>query len=430
MNIHRRFFYFIKRSVVFRPAIRSVFTLSLIALTTAGCSLEPAPEKSEHERLYETITAPVPESEPVQILWRYQVAPGKIVARTWIFDGKIYFLTKRGKYIQALDLKTGEKLYTIPTESEYYADVWISRGHLENELLVSLDGRILKMDSLDGKIICAINKKRDRRIAPIPFGRDFICVPGYRAYSIERISGDGKKAWTCKLPGYVHTQPSCYGPLMIVQTRQSSYGGQATTGIDLETGKILWSDIVDAYGYGVVFGDDAQYSIETDTWLHFSQKKGILICREPYSGEVKWVFSKAQAMFRTAPVLDISSGRVYAVLDDGNVMCLESETGELVWEEALPEKPRQHNGVSYEQYVPVLSFKKNRLFITGDKGTLFVLDASNGNIRERFDLTEGLDEHEGVVRPVKPVRLPWIVEDMLLVPSSREITVYKYRPAE
>lgn len=362
--------------------------------------------------------------------WKRRLSGDDWLARVWYVDDLLLFVSMHGSGIQALDPRTGRTRFSIPASRGQIGSLWVSHGSRDGRLTACLSDRILVVESASGATARSVPCKRDHRIAPAPIEEDFVLVSQYQSTSLERVDALGSRSWTCRLPGYVMTHPSVCGSLLMVQTRGSSYGGQATSGVDLETGKVLWSETVNAYGCGVVLADDARYSVEGDMWLAPNATEGRLICREPRTGTARWTYRKPQTTLSHTPVLDPVTDRVYAVLDDGTVVCVDGECGKTLWEQALPDRPLRALNTSHYPYQSCLSLHDGLLLLTSSDATLYVLDVQTGEIRERIALTKDTFRHGARARREELVAAPWMVGDLLIVPSESGISAYKHDLAQ
>ncbi len=174
------------------------------------------------------------------------------------FDRTICVQSSVGDGLQWLEAQTGRPL-GVPGLEKLRASrsVWMAPGRKPEEILLGVPNTMVLVDATRNKATTLPELSVDPRIRPLWHRGDLVFFEGHRSRTIVRTTAEGKTLWRCSLPGYVMTHPAAYGPLVVVQTRGSSYGGQATTCVDLDTGKKLWSETVDAYGRGAAFGDDA-----------------------------------------------------------------------------------------------------------------------------------------------------------------------------
>ncbi|MCK5804702.1 MAG: PQQ-binding-like beta-propeller repeat protein, partial [Lentisphaeria bacterium] len=367
-------------------------------------------------------------------VWIRERAWQKPICRAWAIDDLLFYAAKREAGILAFDPRTGETRFTIPANTENARSLWVSRGSRDGQLTVGLKDRVLTVETTTGKILRSISCKRDPGIAPVPVGNDLVLVPGHRAQSITRIDPQGDKIWERSLSGYMQAQPSVYSSLLMIQTRQNSYGGQATSGVDLKSGEMLWTDKTNAYGCGVVFSDNARYSVEGDMWLTPNATEGRLISRTPRTGAIRWTYRKPQTMLSHAPLLDPVTDRVFAVLDDGVVVCVDGEDGEVIWETDLLEKPLGPSACILAPYHSALSLSGGLLLVPSKSATLHLLDMQTGALRDRIALAEGIVWSEGIRTPSDLMAAPRVVDDLLIVPYVQGIRAYKhgferYRPS-
>ncbi len=197
------------------------------------------------------------------LVWRYERQRGDRVCGAWPAADSVCLASTTGDKMWILDSATGREKATVLLPSRNaWPGVWMKQMDDSRKMLLTVPGQIMVLDLESGKVSETLRYKHDWRIAPIIFEGDYIVADTYRADSLVRLTKTGEPVWRCHLPGYIMVHPAVYGPIMIVQTRQSSYGGQATSSVDLRTGKLLRSDTVDAYGCGASFADDALFVVE------------------------------------------------------------------------------------------------------------------------------------------------------------------------
>ena len=269
--------------------------------------------------------------------------------------------------------------------------------------------------------------KHNLRIGPIIVDDDYILVPTYRSSSVSRVGPSGESLWTCELPGYLMTHPSAFGRFLLVQTRD---GGRASCGIDIDTGKLLWKDTTNAYGAGTDFGDDARYCVETDCFLSPETTEAWVIARDPRTGERLWHYRKSGTTVDNAPVVDPARNRVYAVFRDGTVVCLDGKDGACLWQAHLPQPPVAATAASYGPYHSWMSLTHGFLAVADESQLFYLLDPLTGRILHRLAVTDDIIRYGKRAGTTPLCALPWIIDDLLVVPAENGVFAYALRCVE
>jgi outer membrane protein assembly factor BamB len=339
-------------------------------------------------------------------------------------NGLVLYVSGYGDALTALGAEDGGVRFSIPVLRDDVDSVFVAPGGNKGEITVCLRGRVIAVDAGSGAVLRSMECKRDRRIAPIARGDGYILVKQYRGDTVSRVSRAGEDAWTCRLPGYVMTHPSTFGPWLLLQTRQGSYGGQASLGIDANTGEQLWSDTVNAYGAGIAFADDAKYCVESDSYLAPDTTEAWLIARDPGTGARRWHYRKPGTTVEHAPLIDTTNDRVYAALGSGTIVCLDGASGAPVWETVLPQSPARAPAADYEPYASCMSLSAGVLTVVAADQMLYFIRAADGRVGQRIALTEDTIRHGKRAGSPRLIAGPWIAGQLLIVSTERGITAH------
>jgi outer membrane protein assembly factor BamB len=357
-----------------------------------------------------------------EIAWRHEaeVSFGQQV------EDRIILLNRRARVLPTLDATTGEQLVELKC-GPYLSDrAWFAPGRRPGEILMSDQKAITVIDGPSGEVRETTPYGLDYRIPPLPLDDDYLVGKGYRGSRLVRIDRQGNTIWECELPGYTMLQPAVYGAFAVVQTRGGSYGGQATSGVDLNSGELMWTDTTNAYGRGAAFGDDAAYVVEADVWLSPKTTEGWLICRKPTTGEKLWHYRRASTTINHRPLVDQASNRVFAVFDRGEVVCLQAKDGRLAWGARLPEGPYGSLNLSYVAYWPIMDRHHDWLMIVDRNRVLHMLDTDNGEYLAALALTTAFSRDGQTMEPVEILAMPRIVGDNLVVLTSKGVASYRF----
>lgn len=141
----------------------------------------------------------------------------------------------------------------------------------------------------------------------------------------------GSLVWTYRARGPIHTQPVVHGGLLYITSSEGR-----VYGLDLRTGKWVW-----------------QYERELSEGFAIRGSSGVL------------------------PV----GGRVYVGFPDGYLACLNSETGEVVWNRQLSGESTRFTDVDGTPAVV-----GETLYVSCYSGGVYALDVKDGSTRWRFEV--------------------------------------------
>jgi len=355
-------------------------------------------------------------------MWRYAPGTGQWLNKAWCVGDRVLTTTRREREIVALRAHDGSKDFVLPVGRYASGTNWICPGTTPDKALLARHDEVLELDLQSGRATSVLKYKRSHVVDPVRVGPDYVLPDGRRVRSISRVNPEGDKVWSCRLPGYVMTHAAVFGSFLVLQTRGGSYGGQATCGIDLDTGKMLWRDTVDAYGCGAGFGDDAVFCVEGNCWLHYQSTAGWLIAREPWTGKRLWEYRRKDTMLWQCPIVDRATNRVYAAFDDGAVVCLEGKTGSVRWETVLPYEP--FSLANDHPRWPSIRLAGKLVCVMDRFAILYFIDADRGTVWSRVDLNDDGSGDLAVSGMASPIAMPWIVAGQLIVPTERSVAAY------
>lgn len=269
------------------------------------------------------------------------------------------------------------------------------------------------------------NFDRDQRLEPILVGQDYVVGHRYRATSMIRLTPSGASAWQTQLPGYILAHPAANGKIVLVQTRKSGYGGQATCAIDIVGGSLLWSDQVDAYGGGTAIDDASEFMVETDSWLSPGMTEGWVIARKPWTGEELWRYVRPASAARHKPILDGETRHTFVVFEDGAVVCLDADEGEVIWETLLPERSFPARNYSYDPYQSCVATVGDSLLAVLDRsGQIHFLSQDSGRVVTRLACPSVAGPDGVWVPSEKIVCPPAFGDDLLVIATKTRIKAY------
>ncbi|MCH8274827.1 MAG: PQQ-like beta-propeller repeat protein, partial [Armatimonadetes bacterium] len=265
----------------------------------------------------------------------------------------------RGEEVMAYDLPSGEKLWTHALEEDIYADHLAIDGGV---LYVSTsperrmkDSKLLALDPESGNLLWSL--PRQGRSSAIAIDSNTLYT-SLSPYHISALDLETKKPkWTTELPKKTDDSWSRGALLsvLVVSGRVAVHCEPVTYCLDVESGKILWSEPVKYLYFGTPL-------VAKDGVLLVPSDNGI-VARALSSGEFLWRnpevnYGDFAAVF----------GRWFVTLYNGRIQALEPETGNVAWSHTVgPE-----NAAGFGRYGSVFG---NTLFI-GDFDSGGVYDNS------------------------------------------------------
>ncbi|MEM7316219.1 MAG: PQQ-binding-like beta-propeller repeat protein, partial [Planctomycetota bacterium] len=359
---------------------------------------------------------------PIQSDVVWNVAP----ERRRIFDAAFksresLVVTRKRNPQLVLDLSTGKQLSNFdlgdnPRDSLPHIP-WLFQGAGSRPMLAT-GKKIYSLDAQSQEITHSQSLSHDYRIAPVETEQGMLIVPKSRGREMQLIDSDGQLLWTAALPGYIRGQLAVNAKQVIVQTRGSRYGGQATTALDITTGKQLWSEVIDAYGNGATNGTKNVPFVESAYWMSPNENRGWVIGRRP-DGSRAWTF-EVDSLQPVIPIVDTNNLRVFGIFVDGTVVCLEAESGKELWRHQLPEALPDCGMVgSYGASFPIHQFRDGLLLVVDRNLVLNILDGSQGKELARIQLGSTASGLSPSAK--RMIAAPWVTDSLIVTAYQDEI---------
>jgi len=235
-----------------------------------------------------------------------------------IADGKVFVADESG-YIICLNASDGSVIWEIQLSSQS-----ISRAHPKvvggMVLIGCYDGYLYALNAspvnmpLENRIIWKFKTGGQIRGAPaIVDGKVYIGSNDDYIYCISLSSGE--EIWRFKTGGDIRGSPTvAYGKVYVGSFDCYVYA------FDMNTGRMIWNFTTGnrvsgtpAAAYGKI------YIGSQDNWIY---------CLDAETGALKWKFETKGLEYNSPAV---ANGLVYMGSKDKSIYCLNAETGELVW---------------------------------------------------------------------------------------------------
>ena len=234
----------------------------------------------------------------------------------------------------------------------------------------SMDGKLYAIQPLNSKIKWTYSTRA--AIVASPIYADGLIIIGSTDHSLAALNPqDGHVEWKYDTAGPVMETVSAAQNVVCVAA------GGKIAGVDIRTGKLLWSHIANGL---------FQASVGTDgSAFYLGGWNNTLYAIDSKTGAILW---KNQT-FQSPPALAaplIYNGRLYVCSIDGTLSALNPQTGIIIWKTRSPEQNDIFGGSS----VSVLGLT---LYITGKggKGDVYALDTSTGQIQWTSSIGQKID---------------------------------------
>lgn len=296
-------------------------------------------------------------------------------------DGTVY-LSGDDRPIMFVDLETGEVEWSGPADE---VDITSSDPVVTDELLHYTDGTLLYTFDLGGAML------ERAEVDPSPLGTGSMTVIDGIGYVARRDATNkvGIIGYDLdeKEPVFTYEADQASGPpavddgQLLVRDRGAQKG---VTAVSMESGERAWVTEFDGDLYQtVVVGDDLAYIAGNKEEAGFGEFVGGFVnAYDTATGDRKWQVEGPGGLTRSNVVF--AEGIVYAGFEyeDGgpNVVALDAETGEVVWEESVGDHPFN------------LAMAGETLVI-GDKmdAAVYALDATTGEKLWSFDTEKRIE---------------------------------------
>lgn len=241
-------------------------------------------------------------------------------------------------------------------------------------IAVGKEGDVTALDKRSGKQIWQVELNSAISAAAADNGSS-VFIPMRNGGVIALNALNGKTEWTAKLQSTILAAPAAKGNTIIVHEHNGD-----VVGLNAQTGKISWTyngttpNLMLQGSSSPLIGDGLAY-------VGFSS--GQLFAFEPSTGKVKWnrPIAIPEGSTVVKRMIDIDATPVlgefglYAVSYHGNLVALNPENGQLIWQHALS---------SYNN----IAVGEKGVFVTNEKSHVFGVDAGTGRTLWQQDALE------------------------------------------
>ncbi len=365
-----------------------------------------------------------PLQETLDALWQRLPKNGHSYTNAWLVDDFLVCQSERVHQeatIAAIDPGTGTGQFAmdVPYDPSVSMRPWITRGHTDNTMLVLTPGRMRTVNLLSGQTIDDVAFEHDSRIAPLLVEDGYIMPRGWRGHDLMRINTAGEEVWSTKVTDFLRRTPVRCGPLLLAQTPQNGISAY-----DVDSGRLLWGNHVDAYGCGISVSADGRYIAETACFLSIETTQGWIIGRSPSTGAQLWHYRRPVNGISHPPLADPVREQTYAAFAGGEIVCLDSRSGNVLWEITLPGSVHADSGGIQRPYWPCMAVDGRSLVFIDQSDLIYILDADTGRVAARFDLTGEFTPGGIRLGSAGLVAMPTLIGDLLIVATKKAVRAY------
>jgi outer membrane protein assembly factor BamB len=242
------------------------------------------------------------------------------------------------------------------------------------------EGNLFCLDAKTGKVLWSHELKEDYKVRapmwgfsshPLLDSQKLICMVGGKGTTVVAFDKDtGKEIWralSAREPGYC--------PPMIWKaggTRQLIiWDAEAVHGLDPETGKVFWTE-KDASYMGMAISTPRKLG----NWLFLTSTFGhstmLRLAKDRPAATVAWRGTKTTGFDSVFGTPFVEGGCVYGTSSDGELKCIQAETGKVLWKTLEPNRDRKKIR-SADIFIVKQS---DRFFLFNDLGDLIIAEMS------------------------------------------------------
>lgn len=247
-------------------------------------------------------------------------------------------------------------------------------------------GDVVSVDAQSGAVIWRENLRSPLRAAPsLRSGRLFVVTLDNRVVALNAVNGD--ELWTYEGVGEGASVLGAASPAVDGSVVIAPFASGEILALDLETGRVLWTDFLSAIRRTDSVSNLAQIRghpvIDRGRVISISHS-GLMAAMDATGGQRLWE--------RPIGGIDkpwVAGDMIYVLSNDAEVAAISRETARIHWVTAMPlwEDPEDKEGLIVWSG-PVLA--GNRLIVAGSHGEAWALSPYSGAILGRIDLPSGV----------------------------------------
>ncbi|MCK5802120.1 MAG: PQQ-binding-like beta-propeller repeat protein [Lentisphaeria bacterium] len=360
--------------------------------------------------------------------------------------------------VQAVDLGNGKERFSLPMTRGDWLRFTAGPGNGPGEATLHLKDRLHVLSATTGETLRTVsfpngNPRRPRPLA-LAGGRFLLSHHNER---FSCVAGNGNEIWRLGKEelGQVLLPPVAGANVIVVETIWPDMSRSYVSGIDANSGALLWSESVDGLGQGIALADDASHfvmattgdsaqapegsdghreisisigeagAVTTTKWVGTHTPEGRLTCRDSRTGKILWVHRQQGVPPAGPPVIDHAAGRIFSYARDGSVLCLDGKSGKLLWRTMLPQPPLDWHSLLFMR--PHHASSGAGILLATDRAKILsVLNAATGEVHECIQLVEDVRSHGLRVGRERLLTAPWLVKDHLILHIGNELRAYEF----
>jgi outer membrane protein assembly factor BamB len=227
-----------------------------------------------------------------------------------------------GGDLQAIDLKTGKRAWTVEGEGFPFAAPVVTEDGIvlwADALAATTTGELRAVDASNGDVLWTAPLKDVTGVAPALAGDVVIAGSPPTAFDVRT----GSVVWTAALTGSPVGPAAFDGRSRTVIATMAEDDGSHVVGLDASSGAVRWDTPLPDASF-----DPAQaVAVEGSVAVVSTASPGPLLGVDVRTGTVAWTFQPPSSRFGMTATAD---GIVYAVLSRGAVLAIDASSGEQV----------------------------------------------------------------------------------------------------
>ena len=327
-------------------------------------------------------------------VWKTNIGSGagdeQRFTSTPVVAGGVLFAMDVDHKVSAYRAEDGKRLWSTDLSNETDGDdehipggIAIYRGQV---FATTGFGEVVAINAESGAIAWRKNFKSPLRAAPSArAGRVVVVTLDSRVLALNAL--DGETLWTFESVGEGASVLGAASPAIEGNTVIAPFASGELLALDIETGRLLWSDFLSAVTRTDTVSNLSQIRghpvIDRGQVLSISHG-GLMASIDLNSGQRNWE--------REIGGIDlpwVAGDLIYVLTNDAEVVAMQRSTGRVYWVTGMPlyEDPEDKEDLIVWSG-PVLT--GNRLIVTGSNGEAWALSPYSGTILGRIELPSGV----------------------------------------